>query len=41
MREHLGIPESVDDDAEPQDRDPDLTNTLMRLCMLLVRQDTS
>jgi hypothetical protein len=38
----LESPESpAGEPIEPKDQDADLTNTLMCLCMLVVRQDTS
>jgi hypothetical protein len=42
MREYLESPESpTSDSIEPKDEDYKLTNALMLLCMLVVRQDTS
>lgn len=41
IRQHLEVPESNADDIPAQDQDPDVTNALMHLCMLVVMQDTS
>jgi hypothetical protein len=42
MREYLESPESpTSDSIKPKDEDYKLTNALMLLCMLVVRQDTS
>jgi hypothetical protein len=36
VREHLGSPEPPADLEDAKDQDPDLTNALMDLCMLVV-----
>jgi len=42
IREYLEDPENpADDSIDPKDYNPDLRNTLMCLCMLVVMQDTS
>lgn len=42
IRDHLEGPESpASDSIDPKDQDPNLTITLMCLCMLVVMQDTS
>ena len=42
IRDHLESPESPpSDSADLKDQDPNLTNALMCLCMLVVMQDTS
>jgi hypothetical protein len=41
VREHLDSPEPPADSEDAKDQDPDLTNALMDLCMLVVMQDTS
>jgi hypothetical protein len=42
LRDHLKEPESPGNDSMyAEDQGPNLTNALMRLCMLVVMQDTS
>ena len=40
IREYLETPES-DDTVSPKDQDRDVTNSVMCLCILVVKQDTS
>ena len=41
IRRYLECPESPSDSVEAKDQDPDVTQALMHLCMLVVTQDTS